>query len=94
MAKRIVCTDQEPAGAGHDAAHIVAGGIGSSNGNPDNLEDVETIRRNIRNGTTYYTRYAGNRADVHPYTCSCGTKTIRTDPDSSGANNLDNLPGC
>ena len=50
---------------------------------------------NIENGyTRYYVEDAnGIRANVEVYTLS-GVKHLRTDPDSSCLNNLDNLPDC
>lgn len=95
MAKRIVCTNQEPAGQDHDTAHIVEAGVGTSNGIPTKILDVDKIREDILlNNEAYYTNYGGNKADVDRYTCSCGYETIRSDPDSFTGNNLDKLPDC
>jgi len=96
VANRIVCTEQEPAGAGHDAAHIVAVGTGDNPDKAKNRWDVKEVRSAIDSGTTFYTKSerTGKTAEVHKYDCSCGYETIRTDPDNRIDNNLDDLREC
>ncbi len=53
----------------------------------DAIRDIETRTH------TYYVREGGQRADVHVVNGPTG-KHLRADPDSSSANNLDNLPYC
>lgn len=90
MAKQIICTSQEPVGKDHDQAHIVAAGTLL----PRETLELEEILQEMDNGETFYTKVNGERAEVHEYQCNCGQTTIRTDPDSSEANNLDNLRDC
>jgi len=93
---RIVCTDQEPAGASHDAAHIVAVGVGDDPNGADKRFEVEEVRAKIDRGTTFYTKSesTGKTAEVEKYDCSCGYETIRTNPDDRIDNNLDDLREC
>jgi hypothetical protein len=93
---RIVCTDQEPAGASHDAAHIVAVGVGDDPSGADRRFEVDEVRAKIDRGTTFYTKSeaTGKTAEVEKYDCSCGYETIRTNPDDRIDNNLDNLREC
>lgn len=93
---RIVCTEQEPAGASHDAAHIVAVGIGDTSDKASNRLDVDEVRRKIDQGHTFYTKSesTGKTAEVEKYDCSCGYETIRTNPDDRIDNNLDDLREC
>ncbi len=54
----------------------------------DAINDIDSRRH------TYYVQQPGTRrADVHVVTMG-GKKHLRTDPDASTANNLDNLPDC
>jgi len=93
---RIVCTNQEPASASHDAAHIVAVGTGSDPSGADKRWEVEEVREAIDGGTTFYTESetTGKTAEVEKYDCSCGYETIRTKPDDRIDNNLDDLRRC
>lgn len=93
---RIVCTDQEPSGADHDEAHIVAVGVGDDPTGADKRVEVDEVRADIDNGHTYYTKSesTGKTAEVEKYNCSCGYETIRTKPDDRIDNNLDDLRKC
>lgn len=96
MAKRIVCTEQEPAGASHDAAHIVAVGVGDDLDGADNRLEVNEVRTQLDRDVTFYTKSeaTGKTAEVEKYDCSCGYQTIRTNPDDRIDNNLDDLRKC
>lgn len=93
---RVVCTDQEPADASHDAAHIVAVGLGDDSDSANNRMEVDDVRSEIDRGRTFYTKSeaTGKTAEVEKYDCSCGYETIRTKPDERIDNNLDDLRGC
>jgi hypothetical protein len=56
---------------------------------------VREVRDKIAGGDRFFTRDAeGNEADAANYFCSkCNSGTIRTQEDSSIADNLDALPG-
>ena len=56
----------------------------------------EHVIRDIENRAhTYYVMDAqGRRADIHVAGTVLTKKYLRTDPDSSCSNNLDNLPDC
>ena len=48
----------------------------------------------IENGThSYYVQTGINRSDIHVVNGPSG-KYLRSDPDSTSSNNLDNLPDC
>jgi hypothetical protein len=96
MPYRIVCTEQEPAGASHDAAHIVAVGTGDDPDKAETRWEVEKVRTKIKQGTKFYTKSpsTGKTADVERYDCGCGYETIRTKPDERIDNNLDDLREC
>ncbi len=50
--------------------------------------------RDIEGGThTYHVQTGNRRTDVHVVSGPTG-KYLRTDPDSTGTNNLDDLPDC
>jgi len=93
---RIVCTEQEPAGASHDTAHIVSVGLGDDPNAADARMEVEEVRAEIDRGRTFYTQSekTGKTAEVDKYECSCGYGTIRTKPDDRIDNNLDDLRAC
>ena len=55
---------------------------------------VSAVRKWIvEEGDRFYTvsPSTGKQADVEPYDCACGVKTIRSDPDHVTDNNLDNM---
>jgi hypothetical protein len=72
--------------------HIVSVGVGSAY----NKETVGQVRFAIGQGHRYYTvsPSTGKQADVRPFDCACGIKTIRSHPDAVTDNNLDNLQKC
>jgi Protein of unknown function (DUF3892) len=84
---RIVCVNHAPAG------HIESVGVNQYGGDEgyDEIWTVEDVRRLIGLGHRFYTvsPTTGAEADVEPY-----DDTIRTNPDESTDNNLDNLPSC
>lgn len=96
VSHRIVCTNQEPAGAPHDAAHITAVGIGDDPNGADRRLTVQEVRSKLDDGVTFYTKSeaTGKTAEVEKYDCSCGYETIRTKPDDRIDNNLDDLRKC
>ncbi len=93
---RIVCTTQEPTGASHDEAHIVAVGVGNDPDSADRRFEVDEVRENLDQGDTFYTKSEATEktAEVEKYDCSCGYETIRTKPDDRIDNNLDDLRKC
>ena len=49
----------------------------------------------IDNGDRFYTEdQFGNRAEVRKYKCACGRGSLRSAPDATRWNNLDNLRIC
>lgn len=51
--------------------------------------------RDIENRThTYFVRNHAGRSDVHVATAATGKKYLRTDPNGSCTDNLDDLPDC
>jgi hypothetical protein len=90
---RIVCvTTEEP------HRHIVDVGTGSRAGAPSWRWSVDEVRSALAAGDAFYTVSAsGERAAVHPDTCSvagCSVKTIRSAADAGEDNDLDNLQTC
>lgn len=91
MAKRIVCTVQDPDGASHQTAHVVRVGIGFSNGEPEMVQDVSEVREKIAGGDSYFANVDGERLEVTPYRCrTCEFETVRP---VRGRNVLSELPG-
>lgn len=94
---RIVCTNQEPVLQPPTHAHIVAVGTGS---NPERYErkwTLDEVLSAMERGDTFYTqgRESGRVASVEKYVCShCRRTYIRSGPDATTDNNLDNLPTC
>lgn len=92
---RIVCTTQEPLSKPHEQAHIRAVGVGQDPSSADRKMQLEEVLQALKNGDKFYTLVDGEKAYVHDYDCdTCGETTIRTNPDSSEANNLDSLREC
>lgn len=78
-------------------AHITHVGLGTMIEHYRERVPVATVRAAIRNGDRYYTvsPKTGKAALVEAYDCpSCKTGTIRSAPDSTTDNNLDNLSTC
>lgn len=84
---RIICTIRDEDGA------IGSIGINQYDGDEgyDFIWTVAEARTAIEDGHRLYTKSpsTGKEADVEPY-----EDTIRTKPDDSTDNNLDNLPAC
>ncbi|MGE5595937.1 MAG: DUF3892 domain-containing protein [Hyphomicrobiales bacterium] len=92
---RIVCTNQEPTGAPHTAAHIVSVGTGDSSGY-SRTWSVLQVYQAMNLGDGFYTlgQQTGKRARVRQWRCSCGRNTLKSEPDATYDNNLDSLPSC
>jgi hypothetical protein len=90
--KRIVCTERSSSGHGH----IVKVGIGTDADQATDSESVATVRASLAAGQVYYTygERSGKVALVRRWDCSCGVLTIRSHPDATTDNNLDNLRAC
>jgi hypothetical protein len=97
MNYRIVCTEQEPVSAPPKHAHIVAVGVGT---NPETATERLTfiqVIQMIEAGSIFYTQgvQTGKVARVEKYWCNhCGRYHIRSSPDATTENNLDNLRYC
>lgn len=94
---RIVCTEQEPRSAPHDAAHIIAVGTGSMADKAEQRWTLDQVLNAIKEGNQFYTvsPSTGKEANVSKYECrGCGRSTIRSGADSVTDNNLDNLRQC
>lgn len=97
MNYRIVCTEQEPASQPPQHAHIVAVGVGDD---PNSAEDRFTLDEVIKKmdaGNKFYTKgvNSGKVARVEKYNCKyCRRTYIRSEPDATTDNNLDNIRTC
>lgn len=94
---RIVCTDQEPQNTPHDAAHIVAVGIGTEPNRATDRLTISDVYARMDRGDEFYTEGVQSRkqASVHKYGCkTCGFATIRSSADSVQDNNLDKIRPC
>ena len=76
--------------------HILTVGTGTDPDSATQQWAVERVRAEISNGTRFYTESpsTGDEAEVEPYLCGCGVKTIRSTADAVTDNNLDNLRPC
>ncbi|WP_086820679.1 DUF3892 domain-containing protein [Allokutzneria sp. NRRL B-24872] len=86
---RIVSTKQRPCGAG---GHIEAVGVGDGSSPSGQILSVSDVHWRMSQGDTFYTYAHGLRADVRKFDCGCTKKTLRSAPDATVHNNLDNLP--
>jgi hypothetical protein len=86
----IVCVDREEVRTGHD--HIVQVGTGGALDRITSWTVAEVIAR--LETDSFYTTGGGDKAYVHPYNCECGFETIRSAPDDTTADNLDDLSPC
>jgi hypothetical protein len=87
--KHVVCTNMQD-------CHIGSVGIGSGGRHPE-VETVMDVYRGIQSGDRYFTDdlIENKAARVRPYRCGmCGRETLRSDPDATTRNNLDNLSSC
>ena len=94
---RIVCTEQEPAPNPPKHAHIVAVGIGNDPNRADKRLTLNQVIHMMDNGDNFYTigLQTGKSAWVEKYFCrSCNRYHIRSAPDHTTDNNLDNLRYC
>jgi hypothetical protein len=94
---RIVCTDQEPAGAGPHDAHIVGVGTGTDPDSASMHWTLDRVLAALDRGEYFYTqgKHSGKVARVLPWNCSyCGRRTIRSSADAVTDNNLDSLRYC
>lgn len=97
MDYRIVCTEQEPAQNPPRHAHIVAVGTGSNPNQADQRLTLSQVIQKMDNGDRFYTKglQSGKTAWVEKYWCShCRKYHIRSSPDATTDNNLDNLRYC
>ena len=90
---QIVCVDRGDFSPDH--RHITLAGTGDASG-WDTPWTVPEVRAAIADGDRFYTvSPATNKtANVEPFDCSCGAKTIRSNPDAEKDNNLDSLTRC
>lgn len=97
MRYRIVCTEQEPAGAPPQHAHIVAVGIGDDQNAASKRLTLQEVIAMIDRGNQFYTKgeRSGLIAQVIKVPCArCGRFIIRSTPDAVRDNNLDSLRYC
>ena len=97
MNHRIVCTEQQPAGAPPPHAHIVAVGIGSEPGRATERMTLAEVISALDKGTVFYTQgdRSGKIALVHKAWCpQCRHSIIKSAPDAVTDNNLDSLRFC
>jgi hypothetical protein len=92
MATQIVCCEQTGCAR---SGHIVAVGVGTDPSAASNRMTVSEVYSAMDRGVRFYTedRY-GNQAWVHKYACPCGRGSLRSAPDCTTGNNLDNLRIC
>jgi len=91
---RIECVNTE-----HPHRHITRAGTGDEPALASQMWTVDEVRVAIDEGDTFHTisRSRGGRAEVYRDDCKiggCTVKTIRSAPDDTGDNNLDNLWQC
>ena len=94
---RIVCTEQEPCNADTSRAHIVAVGTGNEADSANQRWLLSEVVAALNTGDRFYTigTSTGKRAEVETYNCgNCKTTHIRSNPDSTTDNNLDELRIC
>ena len=94
---RIVCTEQEPAGAPPKHAHIVAVGVGNDPNRAAQRLTTEQVIAMMDRGDRFFTK--GDRSGriafvVKVYCTQCGRTIIKSAPDAVLDNNLDSLRYC
>jgi hypothetical protein len=92
--RRIVCVETE-----HPHRHILAVGIGTEANKASYRLTTAEVRNAIANGDVFYTigSVTGDSALVSPDDCrigGCTIKTIRTHPDDTRDDNLDEMRVC
>ncbi|GAA1725873.1 DUF3892 domain-containing protein [Aeromicrobium alkaliterrae] len=89
---RIVCCEQTGCST---SGHIVAVGIGSDPKKAKKRMTVREVWTAMDDGDRFYTADAdGNTAWVKKLWCGCGKGSLKSEPDRTTANNLDNLRLC
>ena len=94
---RIVCTEQQPASQPPNHAHIVAVGVGADPNSASEQLILNQVITAIDQGHHFYTQgvATGKIAQVEKYYCTyCRQYHIRSSPDATRDNNLDNLRYC
>jgi Protein of unknown function (DUF3892) len=89
---RIVCTTKSKSSPAATHGHITSVKVGQGVATGATWQ-VSTVRFALDRGDTFYTEGGGRKALVEKWSC-CGVETIRTKPDETKINNLDNLPAC
>jgi len=95
MRYRIVCTEQEPVTAPTTHAHIVA--VGTGNGTANTRWTLAQVIEAMDRGDVFYTQgeRTGTLACVQKYVRTlCRRTYIRSTPNATRENNLDNLRRC
>jgi len=85
MRRRV--TNSRKASDGDITALCNPGNYWSPRYKQDAINDIET------GAHSYYVMASGKEVDIHVVKGSTG-KYLRTDPDKTSSNNLDDLPGC
>ena len=94
---RIVCTEQEPAGAPPKHAHIVAVGTGDDPNRAAQRLTTDQVIAMMNRGDRFYTKgeRSGRVAFVIQVQCTpCRRTIIKSAPDAVEDNNLDSLRYC
>lgn len=94
---RIVCTEQEPAGASPKHAHIVAVGVGDDSARAGERLTTDEVIAAMNRGHRFYTKgeRSGRVATVIQVRCTpCNRIIIKSAPDAVEDNNLDSLRYC
>jgi hypothetical protein len=91
---RIVCVKRSGNNPEHN--HIVEVGTGDDPNAASKKWTVAEVRKSITDGTEFHTQSAttSKQAKVESFECSCGIKTIRSNPDEVKDNNLDSFRTC
>lgn len=97
---RIVCTEQTPIGNPPTHAHIVAVGVDDDNDGRANYRQTlrEVVSAIDNDRATYYTYGPTSKktalVEVIPCPAHCGERIIRSAPDATRDNNLDQMRTC
>jgi hypothetical protein len=90
---RVVCASKQ-----HAHRHIMSVGTGTDDNAASLVWTVAQVRRKLGAGNRFYTTDSrGRDADVERWTCNidnCTYETIRTNPDQTTDNNLDQIRDC